>query len=285
MKKVFLIISILTMIGIESYGQIKPNIEWVDIPAGTFIMGCPRKEKGRVLHYDHEPHKVTLSAYKMSKYEITNAQYAAFLNAKGIGSDGKFANGMHPTQTLIYDASYFFNYTNNQWVPNVDYVNHPVVNVTWYGATEFATYAGGTLPTEAQWEYACRAGTTTPFNTGNCLSNLQACYQWDSPYSSCANSHTTEPNIMQAVGSYPPNAYGLYDMHGNVKEWCSDFNGFLLGLHKTNPTGPKRGTHRVIRGGSYNSKAEGCRSAYRLALNPHDNYGGHDFGFRIVYAP
>ena len=138
------------------------KLETVLIPAGTFTMGSPADEPNRGT--DETQHQVTLSAFRMSKYEITNAQYAAFLNAKSIGSDGKYAAGAYPTQALIYASSSSYDwglhYTNNQWVPVSGYENNPVINVTWYGATEFATYIGGTLPTEAQWEYACRGAST-----------------------------------------------------------------------------------------------------------------------------
>jgi hypothetical protein len=148
------------------------KIELASIPAGTFTMGSPTNEPNR--DSDETQFQVTLSAFRMSKYEITNAQYAAFLNAKNIGSDGKYAAGAYPTQPLIYASSgsynWGLNYTGGQWAPVAGYENHPVINVTWYGATEFATYVGGALPTEAQWEYAARGGTTTAFHTGACLS-------------------------------------------------------------------------------------------------------------------
>ncbi|MDY0014944.1 MAG: formylglycine-generating enzyme family protein, partial [Bacteroidales bacterium] len=152
--------------------QIKTPIDWVSIPAGTFTMGSPYDQADR--KDDEKPHQVTLSAFKMSKYEITNAQYAAFLNAKNIGSDGEYAAGAFPTQALIYQSDIVLNgiydwglhYADGQWVPVTGYENHPVIYVTWYGASEFAAYMGCRLPTEAEWEYACRAGTTTHFNTG-----------------------------------------------------------------------------------------------------------------------
>jgi len=258
------------------------TIAMVNIPAGTFTMGSPTSE---VNHGSNETqHQVTLSAFKMSKYEITNAQYAAFLNAKGIGSNGLYAAGAYPTQALIYASSSSYDwglhYTGGQWVPVVGFENHPVTYVTWYGATEFATYSGGTLPTEAQWEYACRAGTTTPFNTGACLSNAQANYDWAYTYNTCTNTNTTYPSTTQAVGSYAPNAYGLYDIHGNVWEWCSDWYGTYPTTAQTNPTGTLTGSDRVGRGGGWDNYAQFCRSAYR-------NYGypdssGDSIGFRLV---
>ncbi|MFZ4402090.1 MAG: SUMF1/EgtB/PvdO family nonheme iron enzyme, partial [Bacteroidales bacterium] len=197
------------------------------IPAGTFTMGSPITEVSR--GSDEEEYQVTLSAFLMSKFQITNTQYAAFLNAKSIGSNGIYSAGAYSSETLIYSSSGLYDwglhYTGSQWIPVAGYENHPVINVTWYGASEFAIYAGGTLPTEAQWEYACRGNTTTPFYTGACLSNTQANYKWQYPYNTCTNTITTYPATTQAVGTYPANIYGLHDMHGNVWEWCSDWYG------------------------------------------------------------
>ena len=255
------------------------------IPAGTFTMGSPTTEVNR--SSDETQHSVTLTAFRMSKYEITNAQYAAFLNAKSIGSNGLYAAGAYPTQTLIYASygSYDFglHYSGSQWIPVAGYENAPVINVTWYGSTEFATYVGGTLPTEAQWEYACRAGTTTPFNTDNFLTNLQANYNWAYPYNGGTNTVTTYPGKTQTVGTYAANAYGLYDMHGNVWEWCSDWYGTYSTTPQTNPTGATTGSYRVFRGGGWRDDARDCRSAYRGGDAPslHDN----SVGFRVVFVP
>ena len=253
------------------------------IPSGTFTMGSPTTEVNRI--DDERQYEVTLSAFRMSKYEITNAQYAAFLNAKGIGSDGIWAAApVYPTQALIYADNYSgLTYSGSQWVPVAGYENAPVINVTWYGATEYATYIGGTLPTEAQWEYACRAGTTAPFNTGNYLTNLQANYNWAYPYNDGINSVTTYPGMTQAVGTYPANAWGLFDMHGNVWEWCNDWYGTYPTTTQTNPTGATTGFYRVFRGGGWYSDAQDCRSATRLY-----SYPGTDtdfLGFRVVFVP
>ena len=253
------------------------------IPSGTFTMGSPTTEVNRI--DDERQYEVTLSAFRMSKYEITNAQYAAFLNAKGIGSDGIWAAApVYPTQALIYADNYSgLTYSGSQWVPVAGYENAPVINVTWYGATEYATYIGGTLPTEAQWEYACRAGTTAPFNTGNYLTNLQANYNWAYPYNDGINSVTTYPGMTQAVGTYPANAWGLFDMHGNVWEWCNDWYGTYPTTTQTNPTGATTGSDRVIRGGGWSPGAQFCRSAIRGYDYP-DSHNS-DIGFRVVFVP
>ena len=254
------------------------------IPAGTFTMGSPTGELNR--RDDETQYQVTLTAFRMSKYEITNTQYAAFLNAKSIGSNGLYAAGAYPTQALIYaNTSWGLTYSGSQWVPVTGYENAPVINVTWYGATEYATYIGGTLPTEAQWEYACRAGatTTTPFNTGALLTNLQANYNWASPYVAGTNTVTTYPGKTQAVGTYAANAYGLSDMHGNVWEWCADWYGTYPTTAQTNPTGATTGSSRVFRGGGWGSYAQNCRSAYRISLYPINNR--NNLGFRVVLVP
>jgi len=159
------------------------NITTVKIPAGTFIMGS---SIGEYNHQENETeHQVTLNPFYMSKYEISNSEFAAFLNAKGIDGDAIDESGKYPNEVLIYPSANSYNtdrfdwglnYIDSAWIPVSGYENYPAINVTWYGAAEFASYVGGRLPTEAEWEYACRANTTTPFNTGNCLDNTQANY-------------------------------------------------------------------------------------------------------------
>jgi len=267
------------------------NIAVASIPAGTFMMGSPATEVHRL--YVETQHEVTLSAFRMSKYEITNAQYAAFLNAKGIGSDGIWASApVYKTQRLIFDSKttlsgsydWGLHYTNSKWVPVAGYENAPVIWVTWYGAAEFATYAGGALPTEAQWEYACRAGTTSPFNTGNTLTSLQANYDWEwgYPYN---YTDTTYPRKTQTVGTYPANAWGLYDMHGNVCEWCNDWYGTYPSTAQTNPTGAATGSDRVVRGGGWGDFARYCRSADRNYRDPYFDIYFNSVGFRVVFVP
>lgn len=257
------------------------DIQKVNIPAGTFTMGSPENELDR--DPDETQHTVTISSFKMSKYEITNDQFANFLNKKGVGSDGvSTITGANQAQVLIYESFGSFDwglhYINGKWIPVTGYEDYPVMAVTWYGACEFATFVGGKIPTEAQWEYACRAGTTTPFNTGNCLTNLQANYKWSTKYGTCYNSITDYPGTTQIVGSYPANAFGLYDMHGNVWEWCSEYPS----CEETNPNDPLITSNPVLRGGSWIRTAKNCRSAYRYYSGP--PYNLH-VGIRIVFKP
>jgi formylglycine-generating enzyme required for sulfatase activity len=218
-------------------------------------------------------------------HEITNAQFATFLNAYGIGFNGLHPAGAYPSETLIHNCSgnsLFF--SGGLWQAAAGKENFPVYCVTWYGASEYATYAGGRLPTEAEWEYACRGGTNTPFNTGNCLDYTQANYSWQDPYSGCSNANTNSSGDTQAVDSYAPNAYGIYNMHGNVPEWCSDWYGAYDTAAQNNPTGPSSGASRVLRGGVCYGPALICRSARRAGVAP-DIIGNHQNGIRLAFQP
>jgi len=224
-------------------------IEMISIPAGTFTMGSPTSEIGR--NDDETQHEVTLSAFKMSKYEVTFDQYDAFCDATGREKpeDADWGRG-----------------------------NRPAFNVTWDDAAAFAEWMDCRLPTEAEWEYACRAGTTTSFSTGNELTSSQAnfggySYEYTNEEVECREK--TLP-----VGSFAANAYGLHDMHGNVCEWCSDWAGNYSSGAQTDPKGPASGMFRIFRGGSWGFNARFCRSASRD--NSHPGNCSFNIGIRLV---
>ncbi|MCP4118679.1 MAG: formylglycine-generating enzyme family protein [Desulfobacteraceae bacterium] len=233
------------------------NMVFVKIPAGIFTMGSPEDELGREDDYDgvDEPrYQVTLtSSYYLQATEVTQGQWKAVM-------------GSNPS---TYSSS------------GDDY---PVENVTWYEIQDFisklnqrgeGTYS---LPTEAQWEYAARAGTTTPFNTGGCLLRDQANIAGWLPYGECPISEGIYD--LMPVASFPPNSWGLYDMHGNVSEWCQDVYGKYPSDAVSDPVGSGTGPYRVVRGGSWVDSPDLCRSAYRNYCYPCATC--YVFGFRLT---
>ncbi len=248
MKGCYLLLAFLGLMSI-SKAQKKPVIEWADIPAGTFMMGSPKGEFDRS---DYEiQHQVTLKAFRMSKYEITFNQYDAFCEATGREKPD-----------------------DNGWGRGI----RPVINVSWNDAVAFASWMGCRLPTEAEWEFACRAGTTTPFSTGDNLTTSQANYNGEFPYKNYPKGANRERTI--EVGSFAPNDYGLYDMHGNVWEWVSDWYDNYSPGAQTNPQGPSSGTYKVYRGGGWNLIAQFCRSAKRRYIAPDRMF--NYMGFRLA---
>lgn len=227
----------------------KPVLEFVDIPAGTFLMGSPATEYGR--KDDEVQHEVTVSAFKMSKYTITVEQYNQFCKATGRRKPFYGPYGI---------------------------AKNPVTQVNWYDAKAFAEWMGGRLPTEAEWEYAARANTTTPFYTGDCLTTDQANFNGKESYVNCEKGINRKKPI--AVGSFSPNNFGLYDMHGNVIEWCSDWYGDYNVYDKKNPQGPETGETKVLRGGGFWLEADRNRSACRGG-DPQGNRGA-GLSFRVV---
>jgi formylglycine-generating enzyme len=220
----------------------RPTIEWVDIPEGSFMMGFPQKEE----KYEEDMeivHQVHLSAFKMSKYLITFEQYDMFCEETGREKPDDLEMGRG---------------------------KYPVIHVSWYDAVAFAEWLGCRLPTEAEWEYACKAGTTSKYYTGDKLPKRDANFG-DYPE---AKFQPTP------VGSYPPNAWGLYDMLGNVEEWCLDFSGDYPSSPQTNPTGPKDGFYRILRGGAWCWPKEHCTSVNRKGDDPEVKL--NFVGFRLV---
>jgi len=224
------------------------SLERVYIPGGTFQMGSTE--------YDGEkpPHQVTIKPFYLGKYPVTQAQWQTLMGNNPSRFKGE---------------------------------NRPVENVNWKDAVEFcqlsALTAGETyrLPSEAEWEYACRAGTTTPFYFGETITsdlvNSDGNYPYGSDPKGTYREETTE------VGQFPPNAFGLYDMHGNVWEWCADtYHDSYQGAPIDGSVWEKGGENRVLRGGSWNSNADSCRAAERDWKDP--NYGDDDVGFRVVWV-
>ncbi len=217
------------------------------IPAGDFVMGSPEHELDR--NSDEGPqHQVTIAEpFYMGVYEVTQEQWEAVM-------------GTNP--------SFFCSATPG----------YPVEQVRWFDILDFIeelnTMDIGTfrLPTEAEWEYACRAGSTTRFPWGDDPDNTNLfVYGW---YAGSSFSATNP------VGEKLPNTWGLYDMHGNVFEWCNDWYGAYDNASQTDPLGPTTGGYRVIRGGSWSTIAKYCRSAYRTYGDPYAYW--HQVGFRLV---
>jgi formylglycine-generating enzyme required for sulfatase activity len=180
---------------------------------------------------------------------------------------------------------------NGDKVPGMDTSRFPVETVSWGDAVEFCRQLSAMpnekssgrvyhLPTEAEWQYACRAGTTTPFHFGNQLNGREANCDGEYPYGTETKGAYLERTT--TVGSYQPNAYGLYDMHGNVWEWCQDWHSDDYYNHspREDPAGPPTGSLRVGRGGSWDCPAGGCRSAYRGRRPPAN--GNSSIGFRVA---
>ena len=217
--------------------------EMVLIPAGTFMMGSPESEKGRM---DKETqHEVTLTKpFYMGKYEVTQEQWELMMGYNT--SDTKGAK-------------------------------YPVTDVSWNDCQEFIkklnkkTKGKYRLPTEAEWEYACRAGTTTAYSFGDNITSKDANYD------------RFDIGKPVAVGNYKPNDFGLYDMHGNVVEWCEDWNGDYPAGSVTDPRGPATGTSRVLRGGCFRYDESSARSSFRGGHAP--TFRTYSSGFRLARTP
>ena len=274
-----------------------PVIGMVLITGGTFTMG----DANTLSWGAQPPHTVTVSSFNMGKYQITQAQWVAVMGTNPSwfrpGGGGSAAvSGINtfnfPVDSVSwYDVLVFANRlsiltlnrtpayemetpTAGIWSTNPDLWGPvPIVSdARWNNVRVVAGSTGYRLPTEAQWEFACRAGTTTLFNTGDTITQSQANF-WVSGGTSLGRT--------TAVGSYAPNAWGLYDMHGNVWEWVWDWFGVYTNAPKTNPIGPASGVHRVLRGGSWSIGAENLRSAGRGSSNPSRRWWNGS-GFRLV---
>jgi formylglycine-generating enzyme required for sulfatase activity len=227
------------------------QLEMVAIPGGTFIMGSPENEVERFS--DESPqHEVTVPGFFIGKYQLTQLQYQTIM-------------GTNP--------SYFKG------------DNRPVEGVCWEDAVKFCqklnhrTLGNYRLPSEAEWEYACRAGTKTPFHFGDNVTTDLVNYNGNYPYPSAPKGKYREQTT--DVGIFPPNAFGLYDMHGNVWEWCEDdWNENYINAPINGSALISRSKRKLVRGGSWYYYPEHCRSASRYDTNL--DYYYNPVGFRVV---
>ena len=258
------------------------GITFVAIPGGTFLMG---DVEGGGYDWEKPVHTVTVSGLEMSVYEVTNARYASYLTealSSGdieVRADGDVygKTGAWSGQRYL-DIGYSWNTTDNKcWITYGDGVfsvtvspfeNWPVIAVTWYGAKAFALYYGLDLPTEAEWEYACRGGRQLMYGTD------------DGTITSRKANYIAKVGHATDGGSYPANPFGLHDMSGNVWEWCHDWYGPYTDDSVTDPTGAQSGSDRVIRGGGWLYSDRLCRAAVRGYYNP--GWSGYVMGFRVV---
>ena len=253
------------VVKLDAEPQPVPGMVW--IPPGTFTMGSPGSERGRLS--DEGPQtEVTISrGFWLGKYELTQREYESVM-------------GSNPS-TFKGD------------------LERPVERMSWYNAVAYCEAlaqrersAGRLpagyeyrLPTEAQWEYACRAGTTSRFSFGDALgcnndTGCSFCAEVDQYMVWCGNDNSRT----ERVGTRLPNPWGLYDMHGNVWEWCADWwRDSLPGGSVIDPTGPNTGSNRVYRGGCWNDFALYCRSARRYGLYP--SFTSYGLGFRVALVP
>ena len=255
------------------------------VAPGRFAMGSPANERGR---YDDEVrHEVTLTReFAVGQYEVTQAQWRAVMGGlpaiynetvagPSRGPDGEVDNGerakkvVQPKELISSQG------------------NTPIVFVSWDDCRKFCDRLNANLsgwrvrlPTEAEWEYACRAGTTSAMNDGGSLKSTNA---EDKTLSRLAWYQEGGDRTLRPVGGKLPNAWGLFDMHGNAAEWCADYYGPYEPREVTDPQGPPQGAYRVRRGGSYDLNAEDCRSAWRMARPADERHKA--IGFRIVLEP
>jgi formylglycine-generating enzyme required for sulfatase activity len=268
------------------------NIEMVRIPGGSFQMGDTKKEG----YNDEKPvHTVTLTGFYMGKYEVTQAQYQAVMGSNPSYFDGGAGRepasgevqGNRPVESVSwYDAIVFCNklsmaenlspaYSMSDSTNPADWGSVPVdynITSTWNVVTIVSGSTGYRLPTEAQWEYAAKGGAGSPGNYSYSGSNTAEEVAW---FNGNSNSMTYE------VGKKLPNGLGLYDMNGNVWEWCWDWYAEYPSEAQIDPTGAAYGTWRVARGGSWLSNASIARSASRY-IYYHPYFRNFYIGFRLV---
>jgi formylglycine-generating enzyme required for sulfatase activity len=236
-----------------NYKCVRHLFRWCE--PGTFLMGSPKKEPEREsFGNDETQHRVTLTrGFWIAEPPVTQALWEVFM-----GDNPSRLKGVElPVEQLSWDDAMRFINTLNGMKPELKLC----------------------LPTEVQWEYACRAGTITPFAFGDNITTDQVNYDGNRPYNNGKKGEYRKQTV--DVKSLPPNAWGLYQMHGNVWEWCQDWYATQYPTQSvTDPQGAASGARRVLRGGSWISNGRYCRSAFRFANVPANRYGNN--GFRLV---
>ena len=246
------------------------ELTFIDITGGTFEMGCTQSNTETCNTYDETPIRtVTINAFQLSKYEITNQQFADFLNAVGCSPNGTLGG-----ETLIFIGAENckITYSGGSFSAVYGNYNYPVVQVTWLGAMEFCDHYGGRLPTEAEWEYAAKGGNSAGNYTYAGSDNISNVAWY------AANTYA----VNHDVGNKEPNQLGLYDMSGNASEWCFDWYAwdYYTLDDNDNPLGPQTGEERIIRGGSVYNGDDDCRSSDRFYVLPKTSLPG--LGFRMA---
>ncbi|HHD82870.1 MAG TPA: hypothetical protein ENK92_02065, partial [Bacteroidetes bacterium] len=251
----------------------------VFVQGGTFQMGSNNGND------DEEPiHSVTVSDFYIGKYEVTNAEYIEFLNAKGVSSNGSYGG----TEYIdMDDEDCAVGYRNGRFYfrgsSYAEDKNCPVIEVTWFGAKAYCKWKGGRLPSEAEWEYAARGGNKRRSVSLSGVEDYK--YSGSNNIGSVAWYDGNSDNKTHPVGTKQPNELGIYDMSGNVWEWCNDWYGkyYYQNSPKNNPQGPNSGEYSVLRGGSWSYNDYGCRVADRGRYDR--DAGDYDFGFRFARTP
>ena len=216
------------------------------VEGGTFTMGATAEQESDAFDYEKPAHQVTLSDYYIGKYEVTQEEWQAVM-----GKNPSYQKGN----------------------------NNPVENVSWNDCQKFIkklnqlTGLKFALPTEAQWEYAARGGNKSKGYKYSGSNNID----------DIAWYYSNNGRKKHQVGTKQPNELGIYDMAGNVSEWCSDWYGSYSSSSQTNPVGPSSGSNRVLRGGGWGDDARGCRVSYRDDFRP--SYRLPYIGFRVVLVP
>jgi formylglycine-generating enzyme required for sulfatase activity/tetratricopeptide (TPR) repeat protein len=254
---------------------------------GTFLMGSPPGEEGREPYQgaDEKQHGVRLTrGYYLGVYPLTRDQFSEFVKATGYKTEAETSGGAYGWTGKEWKLDPKFNWRNPGFAQEE---NHPVVCVSWKDAVAFCDWLKEKegqlyrLPTEAEWEYACRAGTTTPFSFGETISTDQANYDGNFTYGKGKKGKYRQETT--PVNLFPANAWGLHDMHGNVWEWCQDWYGEYPRSEQVDPQGPSQGSLRVIRGGCCRIVPQDCRSAIRSGREPGLRLGL--LGCRLALVP